>query len=66
LGRNVEFEVIVSFGGLHAVQRAVLGTNSAFALGPRKTMNYPYLLNIRAVFLPLAQIGEYNTNMVNK
>jgi hypothetical protein len=38
MGRNVEF--IASFGGLHekhAVQRGVLGTNSAFALGPRKT-----------------------------
>jgi hypothetical protein len=37
LGRNVE--VMVSFAGLHekhAVQRGVLGTNSAFALGPRK------------------------------
>jgi hypothetical protein len=36
--RNVE--VNVSFGGLHekhAVQRGVLGTNSAFAQGPRKT-----------------------------
>jgi hypothetical protein len=40
LGRNVEVKVIVSFGGLHekhAVQRGVLGTNSAFALGPRKS-----------------------------
>jgi hypothetical protein len=38
MGREVE--VIVSFGGLHekhAVQRGVLGTNSAFAQGPRKT-----------------------------
>jgi hypothetical protein len=38
MGRNVE--VIVSFGGLHekhAVQRGILGTNSAFAQGPRKT-----------------------------
>jgi hypothetical protein len=38
MGRKVE--VIVSCGGLHekhAVQRGVLGTNSAFAQGPRKT-----------------------------
>jgi hypothetical protein len=38
LGRTVA--VIISFVGLlekHAVQRGVLGTNSAFALGPRKT-----------------------------
>jgi hypothetical protein len=38
MGREVE--VIVSFGGLHekhAVQRGVLGTNSAFAQGPKKT-----------------------------